>query len=136
MRKLRTWREVLIEQLADDWEAAIDYLQATVEDYQVDGDTPLFLLGLRTFVESQGGIPELAKKTGIDPESLSRVLFSTEPPRIDTLRTILNAFGWRLSIEPLEVSEPNTLEIPRREDTGLNTAEEKIAQQVAESHLS
>ena len=71
MRKLRTWREVLIEQLAADWEAAIDYLQVTVKDYQVDGDTPLFMLGLWTFVESQGGIAEVAKKTGI-PQNLSR----------------------------------------------------------------
>ena len=36
MRELRTWREYLIEQLAADWEDAIDYLQVTVEGYQED----------------------------------------------------------------------------------------------------
>lgn len=135
MRKYRTWHKVLVEQLMDPDEA-LDYLQFAIGGYQEDGDTSFFLRALRTVAESQGGIPELAKKTGIAPESLSKILSSAEPPRIDTLRTILNAFGWRLSIEPLEVSKPNNLEIPSREDAGLNTAEEKIAQQVAESHLS
>ena len=131
MRKLRTWREVLIEQLAADWEAAIDYLQVTVEDYQVDGDTPLFMLGLWTFVESQGGVAEVAKKTGIAPESLSKVLSSNAPPRIDILVTILNAFGWRLSIEPLEDVSPN-LEIPIKEKVRLKSTTEKSIEQIAE----
>lgn len=135
MRKLRTWREVLIEQLAADWEAAIDYLQVTVEDYQVDGDTPLFMLGLWTFVESQGGVAEVAKKTGIAPESLSKVLSSNAPPRIDILVTILNAFGWRLSIEPLEDVSPN-LEIPIKEKVRLKSTTEKSIEQIAEGSSS
>ena len=135
MRKLRTWREVLIEQLAADWEAAIDYLQVTVEDYQVDGDTPLFMLGLWTFVESQGGIVEVAKKTGIAPESLSAILSSDDPPRIDTLGTILNAFGWRLSIEPLK-GKKSDLDISSREKADLNTAGEKIPEQITETPMS
>lgn len=135
MRKLRTWREVLIEQLAADWEAAIDYLQVTVEDYQVDGDTPLFMLGLWTFVESQGGVAEVAKKIGIAPESLSKVLSSNAPPRIDILVTILNAFGWRLSIEPLEDVGPN-LEIPIKEKVRLKSTTEKSIEQIAEGSSS
>ena len=135
MRKLRTWREVLIEQLAADWEAAIDYLQVTVEDYQVDGDTSLFMLGLWTFVESQGGVAEVAKKTGIAPESLSKVLSSNAPPRIDILVTILNAFGWRLSIEPLEDVSPN-LEIPIKEKVRLKSTTEKSIEQIAEGSSS
>ena len=135
MRKLRTWREVLIEQLAADWEAAIDYLQVTVEDYQVDGDTSLFMLGLWTFVESQGGVAEVAKKTGIAPESLSKVLSSNAPPRIDILVTILNAFGWRLSIEPLEDVSPN-LEIPIKEKVRLKSTTEKSIEQITEGSSS
>ena len=135
MRELRTWREYLIEQLASNWEAAIDYLQVTVEDYQHDGDTPLFMLGLRTFVESQGGIAEVAKRTGIAPESLSKVLSSDDPPRIDTLGTILNTFGWRFSIEPLENVEPN-LQCQSRKRLKLKTGMEKTAAQLVESSSS
>ena len=54
MRKLRTWREYLIKQLAEDWDAALDYIQFAMEEYQVDGDTEVFLLALYTFVESPG----------------------------------------------------------------------------------
>ena len=103
MRKYRKWREIVIEQLAADWEAAIDYIQFAIEEYQVDGDTAVFLLSLRTFIESQGGVAKLAKKTGMDPQTLTKVLSSEDAPRIDTLRIILTALGCRLSISPLEV---------------------------------
>ena len=101
MRKLRTWREYVIEQLAEDWDAALDYIQFAMEEYQVDGDTEVFLLALYTFVESQGGIEEVAKRTAMAPETLSKILSSEEAPHLNTLATVLNALGCRLSIEPL-----------------------------------
>ena len=101
MRKHRKWREIVIEQLAADWEAAIDYIQFAIEEYQVDGDTAVFLLSLQTFIESQGGVAKLAKKTCMDEQTLTKMLSSEDAPRVDTLRTILTALGCRLSIEPL-----------------------------------
>ena len=101
MRKLRTWREYLIKQLAEDWDAALDYIQFAMEEYQVDGDTEVFLLALYTFVESQGGIEEVAKRTAIAPETLSKTLSSEEAPHLDIFVTILKALECRLSIEPL-----------------------------------
>ena len=100
MRKYRKWREIVIEQLAIDWDAALDYIQFTMEEYQVDRDATVFLLALQTFVESQGGIAELANKTGMDEEMLSKTLSCEKAPRIDTLTTILTALGCQLSIEP------------------------------------
>lgn len=102
MRKYRKWREIVIEQLADDWNAALDYIQFAVEEYQVDKDTSVLLLSLQTFVESQGGIAELAKKTGMDEEMLSKTLSCEKAPRIDILANILTALGCRLAIEPLK----------------------------------
>ena len=78
---MRTWRAYLTERFASNQEAAIRYLKFSLEEYQVDRDTPLLLLALRTVVESQGGIPVLAEKTGIAPESLSDILSSNEAPR-------------------------------------------------------
>ena len=63
MRKIGNWRDYQIERLANDQEAAIDYLQLTLEEYLVDGDLPFFLKGLQTFVESQGGVSEFSKRT-------------------------------------------------------------------------
>ena len=100
MREMGNWREYQIERLANDREAAIDYLQLTLEEYLTDGDLPFFLKGLRTFIESQGGISELFKRTNIEPETLSDVLSGENVPLLDLLRTILNTLECRLSIEP------------------------------------
>ena len=134
MRKYRTWHEVLVEQLADSDEA-LDYLQFSLQEYQRDGDTPFFLRALRTVVEAQGEIPELSQKIGIAPESLSEILVSDDPPRIDTIGAILNAFGWRLTIEPLENAELD-IKTQSAESVGLNTTTEKVASKVAEAPSS
>ncbi len=132
---MRTWHVYLTERFAADQEAAIRYFKFSLEEYQVDGDTPLLLLALRTVVESQGGISVLAKKTGIAPESLSDILASDEAPRIDTLGTILNALGGRLLIEPIAGTDCR-FEPKCKEGTNVNPAVEKDVEQVIEPHLS
>lgn len=107
MRKYRRWHEILMEQLSDR-DAAIDYLQGTLEEYQVDGDTSFFLSEIRTVVEAQGGVAKLAEKINIEPQVLSDMLTSKVAPRIDTFSTILRALGCRLSIEPLAAASPNS----------------------------
>ena len=105
MRELRTWTEYLIERFAADKEEAISFLDAVMEEYQIYGNPAAIVGALNTVIASQGGLPELAKKTNIEPQVLSEILSSDEPPRIDTLRTILTAFGCRLSIEPVETTD-------------------------------
>ena len=101
MRKLRTLREFLMEQLADP-AAAINYLQVTLQEYQIDEDTSFFLREVWTVVEAQGGVSELAKKTNIEPQVLSDVFTSEKALRLDVFSTIMRALGCRLSIEPLK----------------------------------
>ncbi len=136
MRKYRKWREIVIEQLAADWNAALDYIQFAIEEYQIDRDTNVLLLALRTFVESQGGIAKLAKKTGMDEETLSQTLSDEEAPRIDMLITILTALGCRLSIEPLKDMDMSTdikltgdTEIPKFSDQQTQLAESDSTQE-------
>ena len=105
MRKLRTFHEFLMEELANR-EHAIGYLDVALEEYQKDNDTAFFLKGIRNVVEAQGGISELAKRTHMSPDALQKILSSDKAPHIDTLGTILNALGCRLSIEPLEAKKP------------------------------
>ena len=104
MKELKTWREYLLEQLAENRAEAIDYIQFALEEYQVDGDIAVLLLSLRTFVESQCGISELAKRTHMSPDVLLKIFSSDKAPHVDTLGTILNALGCRLSIEPIEIT--------------------------------
>lgn len=105
MREMRTWQEYLIEKFADR-EKAMDYLQVALEEYQVDNDIATFMRALQTVVEAQGGPHELANRIHTAPQTASKMLSSDNTPTLDTLGTILNALGWRLSIEPLEDAIP------------------------------
>ena len=128
-------RAYLTERFAANQEAAIRYLKFSLEEYQVDRDTPLLLLALRTVIESQGGISTLAKRTGIASEYLSDLLSSDEAPRIDTLGVILNALGCRLLIEPIADTD-HRLKPKCEEGTDVNQAMEKNVEQGVEPHLS
>ena len=108
MREYRTWEEILMERFTADWEEAIGYLDVALEEYQEDGDTPFFLLGLQNVVEARGGIAEVAKEIGMAPQVLSDMLSGEDAPRIDTFSAILTALGCRLSIQPLEATECRT----------------------------
>ncbi len=101
MRKYRTWHEVLMEDLADPAEA-ISYLDVSLEEYQMDGDIPFFLKGIRNVVEAQGGVAAIAKRAAMSPETLSKILSSEKAPQLDTLAAVLNALGCRLAIVPLK----------------------------------
>ncbi len=102
MRNSGTWREYVVQRLASDPGSVKSYLQAIMEEYQTFGDPGVVLLALRTVAEAEGGISALAKRIDIEPEVLSEELSSDIALTIGTLKTILNAFGCRLSIEPLE----------------------------------
>lgn len=126
-----TWNEFLIEKLTNRKEA-LGYLQVSLEEYLIDGDTPFFLKGIRNVVEAQGGISEIAKQAGISPEALSEFLFSEEPLNLGIFRTILKTFGWQLSIEPLTAEEHNDASVSQQMTTS-NESLEVSSQQVIES---
>ena len=102
MRKYRKWRDILIEQLATDREEAIGFLQAVMEDYQVFRNSAAVVSAVQAVIESQGGVAEIAKRTAMSPETLSKILSSEDAPYLDTFATILKALGCRLSIEAVK----------------------------------
>ena len=99
MREMGNWREYQIRRLANDPEAAIDYLQLTLEEYLADGDLTFFLKEFRVFIASQGGVVEIGKRIGIDAEILLDAISNADAPRLDILNTILNAFGCQLPVQ-------------------------------------
>ena len=103
---MRTWREYLIEQLADR-ESAIAYLQAILEDYQIYKEPTVVQRSLLTVVESQGGVTELAKQVGIAPQVLSKMIANEDIPLIDALGIVLKALGYQLSIQPIKLENRN-----------------------------
>ncbi len=106
MRKMRTWRECLIERIANR-ERAIGYLQAILEDYQIYKSPAVVLKALQTVVEAQGGVVELAKQVDMDPQVFSKMLSNKDMPLIDTLGIVPKALGYQLSIQPIESENPN-----------------------------
>ena len=85
---------------------AADYLQADdIPGYLAevihDGDTRALPLALRTAADVLG-MAELARRTGLNRETLYRTLSERGNPRLDTLATILEAFGLRLAVQPNE----------------------------------
>ena len=63
MRKLRTLHEFLMERFAADSEEALGYLDVALEEYQEDGDTPFFLLGIQNVIEARGGVSNDLRST-------------------------------------------------------------------------
>ena len=96
MKIYGTWDAFLVEQLKEEGDVS-GYLDATMEEYQIHGNLAIIQLALQYVVEARGGISELAPKINIEPRLLSEVLDNTKIPKIDTLRTILNALGCQLS---------------------------------------
>ena len=105
MRKYRKWRDILIEQLTADPTAAIGFLQAVMEDYQIFGNPAAVVSAVQAVIESQGGIAEVAKRNAMAPETLTKILSSEEAPRIDALAAVLKTLGCRLTIEPLKTDK-------------------------------
>jgi DNA-binding phage protein len=118
------WREYLIEKLADR-ERAIGYLQAILDDYQIDRSRTVVLRALQTVVEAQGGVSELAKQTDMDPQVLSKVLSNSDIPLIDALGTVLGALGYQLSIKPLT-----------HENSNLETDTDELKARNASAHVA
>ncbi len=106
MRKMRTWRECLIEQIADR-KSAIAYLKAILEDYQIYKNPAVVQRSLRTIVEAQGGVVELAKQVDMDPQVLSKMLSNEDGPLIDVLGIVLKTLGYQLSIQPIKLENRN-----------------------------
>lgn len=71
------------------------YIEAMLED----GDARAVPIALRTVAEAVGGMAALARKTGLSRETLYRTLSTRGNPRLDTLATILAAFGLRLTVQ-------------------------------------
>lgn len=82
-----------------DKEAACAHLQVALEEYQEDHDKEAFMLALKNVANAQGGISKLAKETNLNREHLYRVLSGNGNPTIETLVTILKAFGVQFKLE-------------------------------------
>jgi probable addiction module antidote protein len=68
-----------------------------------DRDRVALLLALKDLADAQGGIAKLAEKTKLSRQSLYKSLSEKGNPKLETLETILNGLGFRLSVVPLNL---------------------------------
>ena len=89
--------EKVIKRLRKDPIFASEYLKAAMED----NDEPrVLLIALRRIAEARGGITQIARKAGVERESLHRALSGRGNPRFSTLSAVAKAVGLRLTVEP------------------------------------
>lgn len=88
-----------------DPEEARAYLDVAIEEYEEDGDLEAFLLALRNVADAQGGLGELAKRTGLNREHLYRALSKEGNPQLNTVDKILHGLGFRLSVELIDTDQ-------------------------------
>jgi probable addiction module antidote protein len=88
--------EAMLEELRKNPDFAAEYLRAALED---DDDPQILLIALRRIAESRGGIAKIAKKAGIERESLYRALSAKGNPRLSTIVAVTRAVGLRLTVE-------------------------------------
>lgn len=75
---------------------AAGYLNACLEE----GDEGAFLLAVRDVAQVHGGLGQLAKKTHLNREHLFRMLSRSGNPRLDSLRQLMEALGFKLVLQP------------------------------------
>jgi probable addiction module antidote protein len=90
--------EQVIKRLRKDALFASEYLKAALEE---EGEPRVLLIALRRIAEARGGIAHVARKAGIERESLHRALSGRGNPRFSTLSAVAKAVGLRLTVEPV-----------------------------------
>ncbi len=94
-------------------------IAAYVEAMLEDGDARMVPIALRTVAEAVGGMAALAERTGLSREALYRTLSAKGNPRLDTLAALLDAFGLRLTVRPVQAAPSR---VARRRSTAAAAA--------------
>jgi probable addiction module antidote protein len=106
---MRNWRDALTERLKNDSGEAEAYLQAALEEYQLDQNKEAFLLAIRTLVDAKGGFNWLSKETHLNRSQLYRTLSEHGNPTIETLTKVLKTLGFKLAVHMGVQAKPMTV---------------------------
>jgi probable addiction module antidote protein len=88
--------EAIVRELKDNPDFAEEYLKAALEDAK---EMKVLLIALRHLAEARGGLAKIAKKAGIERESLYRALSPKGNPRLSTLMAVTKAMGVKMTME-------------------------------------
>lgn len=93
--------DATVAELRADPSAAAAYIQAALEESEQE--PRVLLVALRHVAEAQG-MQEVARRAGVNRESLYRSLSARGNPTVKTLAAVLRAMGLRLSAESVRTA--------------------------------
>jgi probable addiction module antidote protein len=102
-RKLRTLDDVSEEYYREHPDEIEGYLKVCFEEYAKDGTTSALLSSLRMIARVKG-ISTLAEETGMTRNGVQKALSEEGNPRFENINAIMQAIGYRLIPEKLEMS--------------------------------
>lgn len=98
----RTLDEVIIEHFHDNPQEISQFIETIIEEQEKEPDEYVLLSSLRNVIDAQGGLSELAHKTGIAETELETALSEHGMKALKHFRQILEAFGYTLAFKPVE----------------------------------
>jgi probable addiction module antidote protein len=119
-KNARPYEEGLHERLRD-VSHAVNYINAAAED-SIDG----FLMALRDLADATKGMTGVASAADKNRENLYRMLSKDGNPRLDSLWSVVQAMGLRITVEalnPVHVSDHGSVSRSADNSEALTTSE-------------
>jgi HTH-type transcriptional regulator/antitoxin HigA len=79
------------------------YLTEIFEEFALDGDAAALLASLRVIARVKG-ISVIARKTGMTRQGVQKALSSRGTPRLDNVNAIMQALGYRLTPQRVDIT--------------------------------
>ena len=95
MTRSGDYREYLLDELRDNPDRCVGYLNAALEE---GGDA--FLIALKDVVDARGGVSYLSRKTDLHRVSIHKILSDKGNPSFKNLDAIIGQVGLRFVVEP------------------------------------
>ena len=102
MRKFRTLDELEADYFWKHPDEIDSYVNEIFEEYAVDGNSTALLASLRIIAQVKG-ITALASETGMTRQGIQKALSSKGNPRLDNINSIMQALGYRLAPQKIEI---------------------------------
>ena len=78
-----------------------DFVRESISLALEEGNVEELMILLRQLAVAHGGIPALARQTGLHEKSLYRTLSPKGNPQFTTIHTLLSAMGLKLVVMPM-----------------------------------
>jgi HTH-type transcriptional regulator/antitoxin HigA len=102
VRKFRTLDELEADYFRKHPDEIDSYVNEIFEEYAADGNSTALLASLRIVAQVKG-ITALASETGMTRQGIQKALSSKGNPRLDNINSIMQALGYRLAPQKIEI---------------------------------